>query len=228
MAYNYMSMEQPVRPDFFNPLYNPDGTAKAGTAMSPDVQAMMDKINPNTQGLDKFRQEALRTGPSAWASLATQQQQGEESNARDRAGSEAAGQTAQAKASLAQSGGLTSGAAERVAAGGARNYLDMSQQIGQAGNNNRLQIGMNDEQNRMTELGQLPGMENQALQPAFQKAQLIGQAKQFDVGNQTANASSQNAFNMGNYTEQMNAWGANKQADATQNAGKHGFLGLGK
>lgn len=228
MAYNYFNMTQPTQPDFFNPQYNPDGTPKAGATLAPGVADMLSKINPNTQGIDKYRSEALRTGPSAWAQLATKGQRGEQQTALDAAAHTSASQTAGAQADLAQHGGLTSGAAERVAAGGARNYLDMSQQIGQAGNANRLQIGINDEQNRISQLGALPGMENEALQPAFQKAQLQGQANQFDITNAGKNAETQNAFDMNAYTEQMKAWAANKQADATSASGKHGFLGLGK
>lgn len=228
MAYNYFNMTQPGRPDYFNPLYNPDGTPKAGTEMGPEIQAMLDKIELDSRGMDKYRSEALRSGPSAWAKLATGAQRGEEAAARDAAAQTAASATAGAKSNLAQRGGLTSGAAERLEAGGARNYLDMNSAIGRAGNQNRLQIGINDEQNRMTQLGALPGMELAQLEPEFQKTQLMGQANQFDLTNTAKNAEAQNAFDMNAYTEQMKAWAANKQADATANSGKKGFLGLGK
>ncbi len=184
------------------------------------LQTQLNGINLNTQGLDAFRQQALRTGPSQWAGLATQQQGLEEKNAREGAQRDAAGQTAQAQGQMAMRGGITSGSRERLATEGARNQLNMTQGIARQGSQNRLQIGVNDEQNRIEQLGMLPGMENTALQPGFQKAQMMQGANQFDVGQSTQEMGNKNAFNAGTYNSQMGGWAANKASGAIANSGK--------
>jgi hypothetical protein len=180
-------------------LFPPDTGDYSGMAKYPGYIPM---AMPNQQGLDKYRQEAMRTGPSPWANLMANKSLTEEGFAKDAAAKDAAGRGADARSLLSMRGGLSSGASERIDRGSARNALDMSQQAGQQGIQNRQQIGINDEQNRVSQLGSLPGMENQGVQ----------------VQNQ--NIAGQNAFNMNAYKTQMDAWGANKQAQATQNSGK--------
>lgn len=214
-------------PAYINPLLGADGKPNPAMQMGPGVQSLLSGINQDPAALNKFTSEAMRTGPSPWATMAKGEQTQAEKTQRDQAAAQDAGGVAQAQASLAQSGGLTSGARERVAAGGARNALDTQQGIQTAGNENRLQIGMNDEQNRINELSQVPGMQEAALQIPLQKAQLQGQANQFDIGQTTGQAANQNAYNMGQFTLSNQLGAANAQANATAAAGKKGFLGLG-
>ncbi len=199
----------------YQPVYDP-------TTMSfaPEVQQRLDALALNTSGLDAFRQQALRKGPSTWASLATQKQYAEEAAARDRAKQEARSSQAQAEADLAMRGGLSSGARERLTSSGARNLLSMSQDVGRQGNLNRLQIGMNDEQNRIAQLSQLPGMENANLQAQLQKEQLWENAKQSDLQRVQSENDRRNEWNQMLYQQQMQAWAANRQAQATENSGK--------
>lgn len=183
------------------------------------LQQQLDGINLNTQGLEKFRGEALRTGPSEWSKLATGQQNQEELNAREKATRDSRGASAGAMSDLAMRGGLTSGARERVAKSGSRNLMDMQQDVARQGSQNRLQIGVNDEQNRIQQLGMLPGMENQALEPGLQKAQMSTQANQFDVSQGQQEATNRNIFTSNAYNQQMKAWAANQTANATANSG---------
>jgi hypothetical protein len=204
----------PGAPDY-NPAYDP-----STMAMGPELQSQLNGINVNTQGIDKFRDEALRTGPSVWAGLARRNLAAQAADARGAGMQQVAGAGAQARSSLASHGGLTSGAAERVAKSGQRDLMSMNQGVNHDVMANDLQIGQNDETNRIQQLGMLPGMENTALQPAFQKTALWGQGKQFDVGNALKEAQNKNQFAMDRYHEQMAAWGANRQAQATENSGK--------
>jgi hypothetical protein len=199
----------------YSPGYDPKTMG-----MMPELQMKLDALNMDKRGLDKFRLEALRQGPSAWAKLARKDQALQAMDARERGAEAARGQSAQAMDDLASRGGLTSGARERIATEGAKNYLNMGQNVARQQNQNNLQIGMNDEQNRITQLSQLPGMEVQAMQPDFQKLQLWGQGRQFDVGNQINENKSKNAFDMGQYEQKMKAWAADRQAQATEKAGK--------
>lgn len=190
-----------------NPSWNP--IYSDAMNMGPGVGQQLSGM----QGMNQFSQEAMRKGPSAWAGLATQQQATEAQNARSRGAAEVAGQGATARSNLAMHGGLGGGAEERIAKSTGNNFMDMSQRVGQEQARNDMQIGMNDEQNRMQQLGMLPGME-------MDKVKLQGQANQFDTTNAMANNQSKNQFDIDRYHEQMAAWGAGKTADATRDAGK--------
>ena len=211
----------------WSPYYGMPSSPGYTTVFDPDTMSMADQIqsrlngiNLNTQGLDAFRQQALRKGPSTWANLMNQKQYAEEGDQREQAKNEAASSQAQAEADLAMHGGLSSGARERLATSGARNLLSMSQDVGRQGSLNRMQIGINDEQNRISQLGMLPGMEVQALQPDLQKEQMWEQAKQTDLQRVQAENDRRNQWNQNLYNQQMQSWAANRQAQATENAGK--------
>lgn len=134
-------------------------------------------------------------GPSPWSQLATMRQGLEESQARESASKMAANGRAGAMSDLAMRGGLDSGARERLARSGMRDALDMGMDVSRQGGINRLQIGMNDAQNN-----------------------IVG--KQFDIQNKLQSRRDENVFNMDKYREQMGAWAANRQAQATEKAGK--------
>jgi hypothetical protein len=189
-------------------------------SLAQQMSQGLNNINVNHQGIDAYRAEALRQGPSKYAQLATDKENTNEISARSRAQAEANAQRSQGASQLAMSSGMTHGAAERMNRASNNNYLNMSQDIGKQAQQNRQQISMNDEQNRISQLGALPGMENTALASDFQKLQMQGQANQFDIGNQVQEGTRLNAYNMNKYQTQMGAWAANKQADATANAGK--------
>ena len=214
MGSNYQGM--PGTP-FYNPVYN-----SQTMALTPELQSQLNSIDTSNmdQSVSNFADLANRQGPSAWATLADQQQNQLASNARDRGASEANAQTAQAIDTLGSSGGVSSGARERAAEGGAKNYMNMSQDASRQNSLNQMQIGVNDQQNKMQEMGMLPGMEMQALQPKFQKANMWEQARQTDVGNAMNANQSANSWNQNMYNQQMQAWGANQQANATAKSGK--------
>lgn len=163
--------------------------------------------------LDKFQGEAMRTGPSAWANLAQGQQDKFQTDAQSRAASTAAGSAAGARSQLAMRGGLDSGARERVAQNQGRDYMNMTQNVANTRANNGMQIGMNDEQNRIQQLGMMPQMVNQANEGNFRKAQM-------DFNANTV----QNAFNMQKYHEQMAGYGAQQSSNATANSGGSSFI----
>ncbi len=125
----------------------------------------------NTKGMDMFRTDATRTGQSAWDRLAKTSNAAKMSDQMENAQKQAQSQTAATMDDLAARGGLSSGARERTAQAGQKNYLAMAQDLTRQGNLNDLQIDVNDEQNRMAQLGQLPGMELQQIQPMVQENQ---------------------------------------------------------
>lgn len=210
-------------PQTFSPNWMPTGYGYNTVPTRPDYVSTYDPLsmslsdyyqkNYNPAGMNAFRQEALRKGPSSWATLARQQQNALESNSRERAAKEARSQEAQAMDTLASHGGLTSGARERAALEGSKNYLAMSQDLARQGNLNDLQIGVNDEQNRIQQLGMLPGMD-------IEQANTFAKAKQADIQNAVAENERRNAYNQNIYNQQMGAWAANRQAIATERSGK--------
>ncbi len=204
------------------PAYAP--TWDSSMSISDYIKSQLDPIQVNKEGLNQFRKEALRTGPSAWARLAEQVSRQEEKMARDRGAATSRGRTAEAQSGLAMRGGLTSGARERVARAGARDYMNMSQDIGAQGTANRMQVGLNDEQNRIAQLGQLPGMEVAAIQPDLQKAQASILGKEFDLKNQMSERERYNQWLMDLYKEDSTRWGTNRQAEATEKANSGSWL----
>lgn len=198
----------------YTPNYDPS------MAITPDIQSRLDALKPNTQGLEAFRAGALRTGASPWALLSYKKEYANENDARERAKREAMGATAGARTDLAMHGGLSSGARERVARSGMRDLLSMSQDVGRQGDVNRLGIDVQDEQNRISQLSMLPGMENQVFQGDLAKEGMYENAKNTDLSRQIAENQNKNAYNTHLYDTQMSAWAAQKQADATENAGK--------
>lgn len=184
------------------------------------MQTLLSGVQPDQRGINAFRDQALRSGPSAWATTEMDRQNLEESSARQRLGREAAGRTAEGESALAMRGGLTGGARERLREGATRDYLDMSQNVGRQAGLNRLQIQSQDEQNRIGQLGQLPGMENQLFQGQLDKTKLLGQVQGLDTAAVIAENQRKNDYNKGTWEKQMEAWGASRTAQATENAGK--------
>lgn len=201
----------------FNPIYDPNTMA-----LLPGMQSQLDGIDLTglKSSVGAFRDQALRKGPSAWALMAGNQQDALASNSRERGAAENNAQTAGAMDRLAMSGGLTSGARERAVEEGGKNFMNMSQDTARQDTLNKLQIGVNDEQNKIQEMGMLPGMEASALNPDFQKANMWNTAHQADVSNAMGENQAANSFNQNLYHEQMAALGAQKQADATAKSGK--------
>lgn len=175
------------------------------------------KMNLDTSNLDKgmgaVRERALGTGRSGWANLMLQQQNQDSQNALGQANKDSLSSMQQAQSALAQRGGLSSGAAERLAGSSQKNMamarLNANNQAAQG----RMKIGLQDENQRMQMLQALPGMETQALQPKMAQ-------QQFNIGNSLKGVESQNQNNQQVYGEKMKAWAANRQADATERSGK--------
>lgn len=193
---------QPLRPNYI-------------AAYDPNTMSLTDYLSGkyDHSGFDQFKSEAMRRGPSAWANLATADQAFQANTNREKGAAQVNAQTAQAQDELAARGGLSSGARERAATEGSKNYISMAQDNARTETGNKLQIGMNDEQNRIQELSQVPGMEGQ-------QASLWENAKAQDVANTANENERRNAYNQNVYHEQMQGYMANQQANATMNSGK--------
>jgi hypothetical protein len=204
----------PASPQY-NPVWNPS------MSLTPGMDQELSGINtqPLDQSVQNFADLADRQGPSAWATMAGQQQDALASNQMEKGAAQTNAGTAAAMSQLGESGGITSGARERAAEGGNTNLMNMTQNVGRQNSLNQMQIGVNDQQNKMQEMGMLPGMESSALQPQFQKANMWENAQNTDVQNAMNNNTAANNWNMNLYNTQMQAAGDQAQANATQNSG---------
>lgn len=204
---------QPGMPGYV-PGWNPS------MAFSPELDSRLAALTMDMRGMNKFRDEALRGKPSAWAGLMNAKQYAEEAAAKDRAVDQSRAGVRNAEADLASKGGLSSGARERIARGGAKDLLAVGQDVARQGNLNRMQVGVQDEQNRIQELSQLPGMENMILQTDLQKENMFDQSRQQDLQRAIEENNRRNQFNQNVYNQKMSAWAADRQAYATENSGK--------
>jgi len=172
-----------------------------------------------TQGLDAFRNEALRTGPSAWRGLMDTQQQQQMGQARDQLGQQQAGQLSQAQNRMAMTGGLSGGASERMGSQMAKQGLKSQQALSMAGQQQGTQYDVADEGKRMGALQQLPGQE-------LAGATFGRQGEQFNIEQALKEQQLKRLAELEAYKSEMGAWGAGKTADAAAAAGAGGGGGL--
>lgn len=186
-------------------------------AYDPNSMGMLDylkQISPEySKGYEKFKGEALRTGPSDWLNMSQMQNRLKEQGSRENAQRESNAATAGSLSKLATQGGLSSGARERAVESGAKNYLGMSQDIARNSDLNDLGLQIQDQTNKVGMLQALPGMEMGRMEN-WEKA------KAADVDNQMKEVERLNKYNMDLYNKRMEAAAAERQARATENSGK--------
>ena len=102
----------------------------------------------------------------------------------------------------------------------ATNYLNMTQGVNNTNAQNQMQIGMNDQQNKISMLSQVPGMQLGAANFGLQKTNTQLGANSADVANAMQGAAASNTFNLGQYQTQMAGYGAGQTAQATANQKK--------
>ena len=117
------------------------------------------EFSMDTRGLDAFRNEALRTGPSGWATLQEQLSDQRRSEALDRSTQQAGAFGASQRAGLASRGGLSGGAAERIGRSSAEQGMMLGQDAYRQAGQEKLDIGIQDENRRMATLSALPQMD---------------------------------------------------------------------
>jgi len=217
------SYSDPARPGY-NPGYvqGVNGEQQYAEGLTNNVMG-----NLNTQGMDKYRQEALRTGPSAWSGLARTQLAGDEATQQDTMRNAAASGAAGARSQLAMRGGLSGGAGERIATSSNRDAMTGQQAVAGQALSNRNQIATTDEANRQKQLQALPGMELAQLAPQEWAATSNLNARHNDTTNQISENKNLNDFNMAAWTQEMQRNQAARNADVTMATAPKdkGFLG---
>lgn len=219
------------RPEYQSGL-TAEGTIDPRYAFNVDAynQQLQEKLagtNLDTQVLDMLQQEAMRTGPSAWANLATQQQSLEEQNLRDAAARQALSGSAQARAALAMRGGLSGGAAERLARTGQSDLIRARQEVGRQGVGARAQIGLKDEEKRMQTAQLIPGMQAQRFNTEMQKLdawnrgeQARMEAQQLNIQNALNALAAKNQAELSQWQSKGEMAAAERKAQAQENSSK--------
>ena len=204
----------PISPEFQS-IANPDGTLKSAYELSPWQQ-----VSADTGALDMYKQSALRGAgvDSPYAKLALERQQLEQAASADQAGAGAANTMLQAASRLAQSGGISGGARERLARQGAQSGFIQRQGVERQGALDRLGIRSQDEQNRLAGLQSLQGMQNQQADIQFKNQQQAANIGEFNVGSRQKEQEAKRLFDANKYNQQMQAWAAGKSADAQRRA----------
>lgn len=192
-----------------------DPNAPENVARVADQKKQFAGLNKSISDLKGY---ASNRGDSPWAMMQKQKVYADEKAGRDVAAAKAGAAAAGGMSNLAQTGGLTSGARERLSAGAAQNALDMGQDVARAGDSNRLQVGINDQQNKVQTLNAIPGMESSALNSwtNFDNA---------ETGRRTNENMRRNDFNTKLVDMQNQRIANERQAQATMQAGKKNILG---
>lgn len=182
------------KPDFENPY----------TKMFTD---RLEGVSYDPSGVQAFKERALQAGESPWARMMREKVDMEQGRALGSAGAQAAGATSGAMSNLAMRGGLSRGAAERLARGGMRDMAQARQEIYGRGAGQRLDIGIEDEKQRLAALGALPGLQAQAYE-----TQLRGVSPWMDLAGKRLD------FEKDIFGQRMAGYGAEKTAEAISGA----------
>lgn len=216
----------PVSPEY-NQTFNPQTES-----IAPQMATELNGLNYDTQPLDTLKSNAESTSPSPWANLMSQTARTNTQQAGSDAAAQTAGSVAQGEGNLAMSGGLSSGARERLQQSGDQAGIGAQQNIARQGATDLSNIGLQDQSTKQQEMMALPGMETQAYQTQLQPISMMGQAQAQDVANQGNSIAGLNSFNSSMYGNQASMYGAARQADATQEAANEqaqssGLFGMG-
>lgn len=212
-ALNYSNQRVTTGNRLFDMMNAPGYTAAYDPNQMSLTNYLGDLYGQNSEGYNQFKEEALRKGPSSWLNMNLLAGDLQEQTQREGAQRESNAATAGAMDKIASSGGMSSGARERAAESGAKNYLGMSQDLQRQGNMNDLNMRITDEGNRINMMTQLPGMEQN-------RVSTWEQARQADINNQMQEVSRLNQYNQDLYKSRLEAAAAERQARATENSGK--------
>jgi len=221
-------------PDGYDPsnpaFMNPDGSAKApgfNSMLDPNTgqmnagfQYQAQNLNPQSlEGFQKYKGEALRTGPSAWAGLQNQNLEMQRGNAIDKIGLQGDASLAGALRTLGSKGGIASGSGALAASDMARQKMLSKQGAFRDYQQGLNQTALQDEQMRVDQLGKFSDAEAKLGQFNVTNQ---NQGSQFNIQNSLAELGAGRDYNKFLYGEGMKKWGADRTATAMENAARGG------
>jgi hypothetical protein len=191
------------------------------------------KLNPNGTLMDQYKltaqpdiqvdmraQNALRdrTQGSAWLDMMKGKQGLEEQDALMNASRGANTAAAQQMNSMAQRGGLSSGSRERMAKSAAKDAMMAQQTARRQGMMDRGNLQIQDDQTKLGLTKDLVGYDQQNAQLAGQNRDYATNTAKTNLDNTFGEQREQRQFDMEQYKAKMQAWGAEKTADAQRAA----------
>jgi hypothetical protein len=184
----------------------------------------------NTEALDQLRSYGTSQGMSPWGQQQMQIQNMNQAQQMNQANQMQNTANSKAFNDLAMRGGSSAAGRERIATNNARQGVMGLQNINRQGDMDRLNIGAQDQQQKMDVLKSLPGMELQSLNPQFQYMDMQNKANEFNNRASLDEINKQRQFALDQYKSAMSAWGSNKAADAqiaalNQQGQNNGLLG---
>lgn len=190
-------------------IFKPNGALQDRYVQDPG------KYNTGSRELNALSDRAMSKGPSPWLNMQLGKNEADTRAMRDIAGRDASNASGMAMSNLAMSGGLDSGARERIATSGGLGRMNALQDVSRQGNMNKFNLGIEDERQKLSILQQLPG----------QRLDRASYMSGIDAGN----IGRAYGAHTGQYQEGMKAWGADKTADAIAagGSGNGGLLGGG-
>lgn len=181
----------------------------------------------DTAGYDVLKNEATRDpgSNSQWGQYALQQNSNDMQDQNNLLSEQQAGQLAGARSNLAQAGGLSGAASERLGKSGALSGLLGQQDVSRQGASNALNINMQDELNRLATAKDVSGLalQNRASEQTdaankykqdYTSSQMSNDADRFNITNMVNDLGGQNSYNLNKYGIDNSSWAAGKIADA--------------
>ncbi|MNJ94790.1 hypothetical protein D3C87_124930 [compost metagenome] len=208
----------PIKPGWEG-ITNPDGSLG-----DQYVLGDWNEVTADQEALNKYKETALRDAGQAspWASMMLQKQEQEQLAALDNAAQMQASGYNQALSTLAQTGGVSGGARERMARSSANSGMLGRQAALRDGTLDRMNIGLQDETNRMDQLGNLQGMQNTQADIKFKNQEKQLGIDQTNLNNRLGEVDKKRMYDLDSWKQQMQTWGANKSADAQAKAAGSG------
>ncbi len=225
-----MEMDRLKREDLAKQGLNPDGSPirpefeslidENGNLKSDNYKLKLDTLDPNSlQGYNMIKALATQKGPTESAKYMLDQNKMNQQNAIDQASQQQAGSQAAARSALAMRGGMSSGARERLAMGGARDLLNAKQGAVRSGNQGILDILKSDEDAKRQAMYSYAQGEGQI---AGKNLDIGNQAKQYNLGTVLKEKDLGRQQTMDTYKAELDKWAAGRQADATRASGGGG------
>ena len=204
----------PMRPEYESWLNTETGLMKDQYQMKPGL------LDPTSlEGFQELKKRVMTQGPSAYAQMMLEKQKLEEGQQKDMAARQAQSAAAQARSQLAMKGGMSSGARERLAMGGARDLMMQRQNVASQGQLSRAGLLAEDEAQRMK---LLPGFAEGEAKIAEGNLGLQNKAQEWNIMRALEEKRAKDAQDLDVYKEQIKKWGSEKEAAATSRGGGGG------
>lgn len=196
-------------------LYEQNKWEKQAGLQAPELEGARDlktgellsrfKLDPYSgEATQALKAQAFAEGDSPWAKLQLAKQQQEQMAGMDAASKAGLQGMSQAQAQLASSGGLSTGARERMARGGSRDLMAARQAVGRQGIGSRLGIQSEDLDRKQGLLSDFATSESAA--------------NKFNIGQLQGDIERKAAFEGRRYDKGMEAYGAEQTANAQRAA----------